>query len=74
MDKFSIDSMLVSEVFNMKLLCVSVSDLLPSSWIFVLYTSVLRVIEGVGTGMFTTVTFTILPDLFPNSVATVSVR
>ena len=38
-----------------------------------LYASIARVIEGVGTGMFTTAIFSILPDLFPNSVATIMV-
>ena len=51
----------------------SFSDLLPFSWVFVPYTSILRMVEGLGTGILSTTTFSLLPDLFPNSISTAMV-
>ena len=48
-------------------------DQLPSNWVFVLYCVLLRMTEGVGSAMFVTATFTVLPVLFPKSVATIMV-
>ena len=39
-----------------------------------LYTSTLRMVEGLGTGAFSTATFALVADLFPESIATTMVR
>ena len=47
--------------------------MLSSGWMFITFCVLLRVTEGVGTAMFVTATFTILPVLFPKSVGTIMV-
>ncbi len=49
-------------------------DLLPANWVFVVICVLLRIVEGIGTALLFTVTFTVLPILFPNSVATLMVH
>ncbi len=49
-------------------------DLLPANWVFIVVCVLLKVIEGIGTALFFTVTFTVLLVLFPNSVATLMVH
>ena len=39
-----------------------------------LYTSTLRMVEGLGTSMFSTATFALLPHLFPKSISTAMVQ
>ncbi len=41
---------------------------------FIFFCILLRITEGIGSAMFSTATFTVLPILFPNSVGTVVVR
>lgn len=43
---------------------------IPIDWLFILVSFLLRLIEGIGTAMFLTSTFTTIPNLFPNSVGT----
>jgi len=47
---------------------------MPSGWIFILFGVLLRMMEGVGFAMFDTATYALLAELFPNNVATVTVR
>ena len=46
---------------------------MSSGWIFVTFCVLLRMVEGVGSAMFITAAFTLLPLLFPNSVGTMTV-
>jgi len=47
---------------------------MPSGWVFILFCVLLRMTEGVGSAMFFTSAFALLPELFPKHVATVMVR
>lgn len=47
-------------------------DRLPSNWVFVLFCVLLRVTEGIGSALFITATFTLLPVLYPKSTGTVT--
>ena len=48
-------------------------DKLSAGWVFIVYCVLLRMVEGIGTAMYITATFTILPLLFPKHVGTSTV-
>ena len=47
--------------------------MMPTPTLFVVFSFLLRMVEGVGTGMFTTVSYTILTQLYPDKKGTVIV-
>ena len=46
---------------------------LPSGWVFILFCVLLRMTEGVGSAMYFTATFTLVPEFYPTKVSTVMV-
>ena len=52
-------------------MCNRFVDLLPANWLFPTICVLLRCTEGLGTAMFSTAIFAVLPLFFPNSVATI---
>ena len=46
---------------------------MPTPTLFLVFSFLLRMVEGVGTGMFTTVSYTILTQLYPDKKGTVIV-
>lgn len=46
---------------------------LPSGWVFILFCTLLRMTEGVGSAMFFTATFTLLPEYYPSRIGTLLV-
>ena len=51
----------------------SFTAMMPSGWVFILFCILLRMTEGVGSAMLSTAAFSLLPELFPNHLATVMV-
>lgn len=47
---------------------------LPSGWVFILFCVLLRMTEGVGSAMYFTATFTLVPEFYPTKVSTVMVN
>ena len=52
----------------------SFTAMMPSGWVFILFCILLRMTEGVGSAMLSTASFSLLPELFPNRLATVMVH
>ena len=46
---------------------------MPTSTLFIIFSFLLRTVEGVGTGMYSTVAYNMLTQLYPNRKATVIV-
>ena len=46
---------------------------MPSGWVFITFAILMRMTEGVGWSMCTTTTFSLLAQLFPTHVGTVTV-
>jgi hypothetical protein len=46
---------------------------LPSGWVFILFCVLLRMTEGVGSAMYFTAAFTLVPQFYPTRVSTVMV-
>ena len=53
-------------------MCRFVAEL-PSGWVFILFCVLLRMTEGVGSAMYFTATFTLVPEFYPNRVSTIMV-
>ena len=47
---------------------------LPAGWIFILFCVLLRMAEGVGSAMYFTAMFTLVPEFYPTRVSTVMVN
>ena len=61
-------------IIIMGLFCLySFVTAMPSGWMFVMFSTLLRLTEGVGSAMFSTSVYAQLPELFPQSVGTMTV-
>ena len=48
-------------------------SIMPTPTLFIVFSFLLRTVEGIGTAMYTTVSYTVLTQLYPNKKGTIVV-